>query len=129
MQLLCLCFHVTQKAMKSPLYFFFFSFLLLFLDRLVFIVFYLCFCRLLVNICVTSIRLLSLDRLKKNSAANIPVVVICDVCGPWHLMCFSLFMITSIDSIQKRTKAVNMETRWKVTEDSRLKKQRNQVDK
>ena len=41
----------------------------------------------------------------------------CKGCGPWHAKGFSWFMIASIHSIRNR----KSETRWKVTEDSRLK--------
>ena len=40
----------------------------------------------------------------------------CKGCGPWHAKGFSWFTITSIHSIRNR----KSETKWKVTEDSRL---------
>ena len=66
---------------------------------------------------------------KKNSTRDVLLVVIPGTCGPWHVMCFSLFTVTSIHSIRKRTRNRNLETRLKVIEDLNLKRQRNQVDK
>ena len=88
------------------------------------------FFMLLLKTHATSIGLISLNTLeKKNSTRDVLLVVIPGTCGPWHVMCFSLFTVTSIHSIRKRTRNRNLETRLKVIEDLNLKRQRNQFDK
>ena len=57
-------------------------------------------------------------------------MVIRDACGPLHNMCFRLFMVTSIYSIRTRTiNGQKLGETKKVTEDSRLKRERNRIDK
>ena len=75
----------------------------------------------------TKIRPTSLATQNKVCVTN--AVVICDACDPCNAMCFTLFMVTSIHNIRKYTKIRNSKKRWKVTQDSRLKRQRNQLDK
>ena len=63
------------------LYFLFFSFSSVFLERLT--------------------RVLSFNAKKRVSVRNVPLVVLRDVCGPWDTTCFGLFILTSIHNIQK----------------------------
>ena len=54
------------------------------------------------------------------------------VINVFHDESSALFMVTCVHNIRKSTKNRNSETRWKTTENSRLKKfkrLRNQVDK
>ena len=38
--------------------------------------------------------------------------ICCDVCDKWHVMCFRLFILTSIHSIQKCKRNWNSEAIW-----------------
>ena len=119
-------FACNAKALPLFVIFFSFSFKSVFLGGLA-KVFY--FFMLLLKTHVTSTRLISLNTLEKKTTRDVLLVVIPGTCGPWHVMCFSLFTVTSIHSIRKRTRNRNLETRLKVIEDLNLKRQRNQVDK
>ena len=57
------------------------------------------FHRLLLRMLVTSAGLISLVTPKKICVRSVSLVVICDACGPRHIMYFSLFTVISIDSI------------------------------
>ena len=70
------------------------------------------FHRLLLRMLVTSAGLISLVTPKKFCVRSVSLVVICDACGPRHVMYFSLFTVISIDSIWIRTrKKKGLETR------------------
>ena len=73
------------------------------------------FHRLLLRMLVTSAGLISLVTPKKICVRSVSLVVICDACGPRHVMYFSLFTVISIDSIwirtRKKKRTRNSETR------------------
>ena len=72
---------------------------------------------LLLKMYATSSGLISLKALKKKSVRNVPQVFIPDTCGPRHVMCFSLYTITSIHSIRKRRRN-RQDGMWQNIQDS-----------
>ena len=93
MALLHLC--VTWKALQLPSFFFSFSFSSVFLDQL-----FNNILTLVTNETFDQNLTHSFDTAKGNSTKIVPEVVIRDTCGTWH----SLFMVSSICSIQKSTR-------------------------
>ena len=73
---------------------------------------------------VSSTRLFSLSTPKANLITYITLVVFWDACGSWRAMRFSLFMITSIHSIKKRTR--NSQLTNKIEGNRRFKAQKTE---
>ena len=78
---------------------------------------------------MTKIGSISLDTLKNVCVTNGFKDVICNTCDSCNIMCFTLFMATSIHSIQKVAKIRNSEEKWKVAQKIQLFKSQKAKEK